>query len=155
MQRRRGISPILSVIILISIAVVGGVLVFNVQNQFLITGLSQIDLQISELSIQKDAKGSCYLQGSVQNSGTEAIETIILKTTLDSGEDFHRSIDGFGANLVPNNSTELFELIPYTNDIECGNFTLGSTYSFRINATSADSSFATIRTLEITNVTKI
>lgn len=153
MRKRRGVSPILSIMILISIATVGGGLMYSIQNQFLTVALNALEIRVTDLKIEKDANGACYFQALFHNSGTEPISKISLKTTLDNGEDFVRTVDNFGPQFVPGNSTK-FELIPMTNATQCGNFTISNTYSFRINASSTDSTFATIALVQVTNVTR-
>ncbi|AFS82983.1 hypothetical protein [Candidatus Nitrosopumilus sediminis] len=153
MRTRRAISPILAVIILMTIATMGGGILFGIQNQILVTGLSKIDLRVVDLRLEKDMSGSCYLQTAFYNSGTELIQKIHLKTTLDDGEDFVREIDNFGGILVPGDTAESFEMIEFS-DFQCGNFTTSKTYSVFVNASSNDSKFSTLQTMKVENVTK-
>ena len=153
MRTRRGISPILSIIILIGISVAGGSLLYNVQNQVLTTGLSTTALKITDLKIEKDSQGACYFQAKVYNSGTDSVKSIHLKTTLDSGDDFVLPFDNFGDVLVPGNSTTKELFMPQGNP-NCGNFTISNVYSVRINATSVDSEFSIIKSMKVENVTK-
>jgi hypothetical protein len=152
-MRTRGISPILSIIILIGISVAGGSLLYNVQNQVLTTGLSATALKITDLKMEKDSQGACYLQAKVYNSGTDSVKSIHLKTTLDSGDDFVLQFDNFGETLVPGNSTAKELFMPQGNT-NCGNFTVSNVYSVRINATSVDSEFSIIKSMKVENVTK-
>jgi len=153
MRKRRAISPILAVIILMTITIMGGGILYGIQNQILVTGLSKLDLRITDLKLEKDVNGSCYFQSVFYNSGTELIQKIHLKTTLDNGEDFVREIDNFGSGLVPRNSTEYFQFLESTNS-ECGNFTTSNTYSIFVNASSIDSKFGIIQSMKVENVTK-
>ena len=152
-MRTRGISPILSIIILIGISVAGGSLLYSVQNQVLTTGLSATALKITDLKIEKDSQGACYLQAKVYNSGTDSVKSIHLKTTLDSGDDFVLPFDNFGDTLVPGSST-VEELFMPRGNPNCGNFTISHVYSVRINATSVDSEFSIIKSMKVENVTK-
>ncbi|MBS3923164.1 MAG: hypothetical protein KGZ37_08480 [Nitrosarchaeum sp.] len=153
MRARRGISPILSIIILIGISVAGGSLLYNVQSQVLITGLSATTLKITDLKMEKDSQGACYFQAKVYNSGTDFVKSIHLKTTLDSGDDYVLQFDSFGDVLVPGNST-VKELFMPPGNPNCGNFTISNVYSVKINATSVDSEFSIIKSMKVENVTK-
>lgn len=153
MRARRAISPILSVIILIGISVAGGSLLYNTQNQVLTTGLSATLLKITDLRLEKDSHGACYFQAKVYNSGTDSIESIYLKTTLDSGDDFVLQFNNFGDVLVPGDSTTKEDFMLKANST-CGNFTISNVYNVRINATSADSEFSIIKSMKVENVTK-
>ncbi|QLH08009.1 archaellin/type IV pilin N-terminal domain-containing protein [Nitrosopumilus ureiphilus] len=148
MRNRRAITPILSGIILMAITIMGGSILYGIQNQVMVAGLSSIELRIIDLKLEKDVNNSCYFQTVFYNSGSESIQEISLKTTLDSGEDFVRKINNFGGELVPRNSTEYFEFLESSN-LECGNFTRSNTYSVFVNATSSDSKFSTIKALKI------
>ncbi len=151
MRNRRAITPILSVIILMTITIMGGSILYGIQNQIMVVGLSSLELRIIDLKFEKDVNDSCYFQTVFYNSGTEPIQEISLKITMDSGEDFVRKINNFGGGLVPRNSTEYFEFLEFSN-FECGNFTRSNTYSVFVNATSFDSKFSTIKVLKIEDV---
>jgi flagellin-like protein len=153
MKQRRAISPILAVVILMTIAIMGGGMLYGLQNQILVTGLSTIDLRITDLRLEKDVNGACYFQTVLYNSGTEVIQKIHLKTTLDNGDDFVREINNFGGELGPRDSTEHFEFLESSNFI-CGNFTTSNTYSVFVNATSFDSKFSIIKSMKVGNITQ-
>lgn len=147
-MNRRAITPILSAIILMAITVMGGSILYGIQNQIMVAGLSSLDLRIIDLKLEKDVKDSCYFQAILYNSGSQSIQEINLKTTLDKEEDFVINIDNFGDELIPQNSTEYFKFYEST-DFFCANFTRSNTYSILINATSSDSTFSTIKTLKV------
>ena len=138
-----------------SIAIMGGGLLYSIQSQILVTGLSTMELRITDLRLEKDVNGSCYFQTVFYNSGTELIQKIHLKTTLENGEDFVREIDTFGNGLVPGNSTEYFlSSSSGINSNECGNFTSSKTYSVFVNASSQDSTFSIIKSLKVEDMTQ-
>lgn len=153
MKARKAVSPILSIIILIGISVVGGSLLFNVQNHILTAGLSTMMLKVVDLRLEKDLYGACYFQSKVYNSGTVYIESVNLKTTLDNGEDFVVSFSNFGDALIPGSSTEKV-LFMSSGNPSCGNFTVSNVYGVRINATSAGSEFSIIESMKVENVTR-
>ena len=154
MKSRRAVSPLLAVIILIGITIVGGVLVNDSVVNLIIPQLSQMEYKITDLRMEKNSKGACYFSVEIFNSGTEVIKKAHLKTTLDSGEDWVMPFDGLGEGLNPGESAEIFEQIPFTNDVICGNFTVAKTYSFSINASSAVSSANFLHPMKVSNVTQ-
>ena len=158
MRARKGITPMLSVMILIGMSIIGGTILYSVQTQVLSTGLSNVKLGITDLKMEKDSTGSCYFQSTVYNSGTESVKLINLKTTLDSGEDF--DFGGgfvFGNSLVPGNSTEKIFHLP-NDDPGCEGFTVSNTYSVLFDATSwssdesINSDFSIIKAMKVENV---
>lgn len=152
MTKRRGISPMLAVIILMTISIIGGGMLYGIQNQIFVVGLSILEVRPIDLRLEKNADGSCYVQSVFYNSGTELIQDIRIKTTLDSGEDFVRILPDLEAGLSPGDSIEDF-FTPMS--IECGNFTVANTYSIFVNASSAESSFSTIKSIKVENITQI
>jgi hypothetical protein len=148
---RKGISPMLSVTILIGIAVLGGSVLYGIQNKFLESSLAQIDLRIVDLKIEKDAENSCYFQAKFYNSGTESINFIHVKTTMDNGEDYVDSVDLDSNGLVPGSFEEEFDF-KLVGDPECDNFTVSNVYPMQVNASSADSAFSIIKPVKIENV---
>lgn len=129
-------------------------MLYGIQTQFLTSSLSSLELRATDMRLEKDSQGSCYLQTVFYNSGTELIENIKLKMTLDNGDDYVWSINGLGDGLVPGNSTEYFDFIPST-ETHCSNISVSNTYSFFVNASSTESSFSTIVSIKVENVTKI
>ena len=154
MRKKRAVSPSLAVIMLIGITIVGGVILNESVLQIIVPNLTQIEYKITDLKLQKNDLGSCYLTVEVYNSGIEIIEKLHLKTTLDSGEDWVKDFDDIDEGLGPGNSAKIFEQIPYTNDVVCGNFTVSNTYSFSINASSAESTANILQVLKVENVTQ-
>lgn len=156
MSARRAVSPILSTIILIGIAVASGGALYGVQNQALITGLSQVELKITDLRIEKDSNGACYIFIKLFNSGSETLKAAHLKITMDNGFDFVRKIDSIGKEgLVPGNTVES-HIFLNSGVSECGgkNFTVSHVYGVRVNASSiSDSTFAIMKDVKVQNVT--
>jgi hypothetical protein len=152
MTKRRGISPMLAVIILMTISIIGGGMLYGIQNQIFVVGLSILEIRPIDLRLEKNTDGSCYVQSVFYNSGTELIQDIRIKTTLDSGEDFVRILPDLQAGLSPGDSIEDF-FTPIR--VECDNFTIANTYSIFVNASSAESSFSTIKSIKVENITRI
>lgn len=151
MNSRRAISPILAVILLMTIAILGGGILYGIQTQVLVVGLSSLDFRITDLSFQKDEQGACYFHMTLYNSGTETINNIYLETVRDDGENFNKTLTSFGDDLVPKNTAEYFEFFNSTS-IECKNFTVSNTYPIFVNASSFESNFGFIKAVKVENV---
>ncbi|NIU00767.1 MAG: hypothetical protein GWN01_07505 [Nitrosopumilaceae archaeon] len=151
MKRRRAITPILSIIILIGIALVGSVLLNGISQNFFASSMSTAKYSINDLRIEKDDNGACFLSVSLYNSGTSPIKKTTIKTTLDNGKDWaHSKLNGTTVLVEPKGQLEKVIRFGGSN---CGNFTSGNTYSIFINGTSFDdSSFATLIPVKVTGV---
>ncbi len=151
MKCRRGVTPILAVIILIGVAVVGGALLSSAQNQFLITALHGIEYQVTDLRLEKDSNGSCFFFAKMYNSGTEPIIKTKINTTANNGEQwFPEDRDQKLVNTVlPSETLDFFE--PFSGNA-CGNFTTSDTYSIGFEALSTSSSYKTIVPLKVKDV---
>lgn len=152
-EKRRAISPMLSIMILMGVALVGGGVLYGIQNQVFVAGLSSTELMITELKIEMDKTGSCYLGYEISNSGTESIKSIFLKITMDSGDEFLHEVNIPSGNFSPGDSP--LRNVSKQNITLCQNLTLSEVYSVQINAKSADSSFSMLEKIKIKNVTTI
>lgn len=150
MKNRRGISPIIGVIILIGIAIVGGSLLNSAQTQFLNTAFSQIEYRVTEMKLEKDSRGSCFFFAKIHNSGTEPITRTKINATLNSGLEWFPTHQDLSNTVLPSQSLDVFE--PFSGNT-CGNFTTSHIYSIGIEATSPTSSFKTVYPLEVKDVT--
>lgn len=150
MKKRRGVSPILGIIILVGIALVGGVFLNEISQNFFASSMSTAKYSINDLRIEKDSNGVCFLGISLYNSGTVPIKKTTVKTTLDNGEDWSHS-DLNGTTILIEPKDQLEKTIRFDGN-NCGNFTVGKSYSIFINGTSGDSSFASIIPVEVIRV---
>ncbi|NIP62692.1 MAG: hypothetical protein GWN01_03620 [Nitrosopumilaceae archaeon] len=150
MKKRRGVSPILGIIILIGIALVGGAFLNGISQNFFASSMSTVKYSINDLRIEKDSNEVCFLGISLYNSGTLPIKKTTVKTTLDNGKDWaHSDLNGTTILIEPKGQLE--KTIRFDGN-NCGNFTVGNSYSLFINGTSGDSSFASIIPVEVTRV---
>ena len=151
MKNRRGITPIFAVIILIGIALVGGVFLNGISQNFFASSMSALKYNVNDLRIEKDSNNVCFLSVSLYNSGTLPIQKTTIKTTLDNGDDWaHEQLNGTTTLIEPKDKLE--KVIRF-DGVTCGNFTVGNTYSMFVNASSSESSFATIVPVEIGGIT--
>lgn len=150
MRNRRGISPIIGVIILIGIAVVGGGLLSSAQTQYLNTAFSQIEYRVTEMKLEKDSNSSCFFFAKIHNSGTEPITQTKINATLDSGLSWFPTDPDLFTTIQPSENLDIFE--PFSGNA-CGNFTTSHTYSIGVEAASLTSSFKAVYPLEVKDVT--
>ncbi len=150
MKNRRGISPIIGVIILIGIAVVGGALLSSAQTQFLNTAFSQIEYRVTEMKLEKDSGESCFFFAKIHNSGTEPITKTRINATLNSGLQWFPTDSDLSSTVLPSENLDIFESF---SGNACGNFTTSHTYSIGIEAISPTSSFKAVYPLEVKDVT--
>lgn len=150
MKRRRAISPIIGVIILIGIAIVGGALLSSAQSQFLNTAFTQIEYRVAEMKLVKDSRGSCFFFAKIHNSGTEPIIATKINTTMNNGLQWFPTHTTLSNQIAPTRSLDVFEVFSGNS---CGNFTIGNTYSIGIEATSPTSSFKIVHPIQVSDVT--
>ncbi|TBR26045.1 MAG: hypothetical protein EPO63_00750 [Candidatus Nitrosotenuis sp.] len=151
MKHRRGVTPILAVIILIGIAIVGGVFLSTTQNQILSATLSEIEYKVTDLRMEKDSKGTCYFFVKLHNSGTEQILSTKINATSDGGFDWYPKNPILTTRVSPSQTLSVFE--PFSGN-PCGNFTTSKTYSVGFEASSQSSSSKIIYPMKITDVIK-
>lgn len=150
MKKRRGITPILAVILLVGIALVGGVFLNGISQNFFATSMSALKYTVNDLRVEKDSNNICFLSASLYNSGSLPIKKTTVKTTLDNGDDWsHADLNGTTVFLEPKD--QLDKILKFDGSV-CGNFTVGNTYSMFVNASSDESSFATIVPVKIGSV---
>ncbi|QLH09347.1 archaellin/type IV pilin N-terminal domain-containing protein [Candidatus Nitrosotenuis sp. DW1] len=149
MKHRRGVSPILAVIILIGIAIVGGAFLSSAQNQILSATLSAIEYKVTDLRMEKDSSGTCYFFATLHNTGTEEILSTKINATSDGGFDWFPKSQP--VNVSPSQILPVFE--PFSGN-PCGNFTASKTYSVGFEANSKSSSSKIIYPMTVTAVMK-
>lgn len=149
---RRGVSPILGVIILIGIALAGGVLLSNISINYFNTAFSDIEYQITELSMQKDSGGSCYLFVTLYNSGSEPITSTTIEISSDARSSFNMTNS---TTIVPGVSfMNLTKFRNLTNPDNPCTYVSDQSYSVEIHGSSNNSSFATTSLVKVKEVTR-
>jgi flagellin-like protein len=149
MKGRRGVTPILAVIILIGIAVVGGAFLSSAQSQYLNTTFSGIEYKIADLRLEKNSGKSCFLIAKMYNSGTEPIMQTRINATLDSGESWFPVHSTLSSIIQPTQTLDVF--LQFSGNA-CGNFTSSHTYSFGIEALSDTSSYKIVIPVKVKDV---
>lgn len=152
MKQRRAVTPILAIIILIGIAIVGGVFLSTAQNQILSVALNEIEYKVTDLRMEKDSKGTCYFFVNLYNSGTEPILSTKINTTSDHNSDwFPKNSTKLTTGISPGQTLSMFESFSGNS---CGNFTTSKTYIVGFEANSQLSSSKIIAPMKVTDVIK-
>ncbi|MCD6535781.1 MAG: hypothetical protein J7K49_01945 [Thaumarchaeota archaeon] len=136
---KRGISPLIATIILISICVAGGLLIYNV---FFSTGgtlTAKGQVSVESIDLVKATGGDVAFSITVKNTGNKPAKSI--KITLVGGDNKinDEELLGTGSSLEPGQS------VSYVNtDLDGTKYTSGNSYNVVITATfSDDSTFTT------------
>ncbi|WP_048195634.1 archaellin/type IV pilin N-terminal domain-containing protein [Candidatus Nitrosotenuis uzonensis] len=137
---RRGITPILSVVILIGIALVGSVLLNGLSKDFAGKTFAQIEYKVSNVNLKKDSAGSCYFSLTLHNTGTLPITMTTINATFTNNTKWNPPELVDATTKEPGHT---YENTVMFDGHTCGNVTVGNTYVVRILANSADSSFST------------
>jgi|APFre7841882654_1041346.scaffolds.fasta_scaffold27185_3 flagellin-like protein len=83
-RNRRGISPLIATIILISITIAAGLTVYALVSNMVGTMSATLDIQIQSIDIVK-AGSNTLIAATIKNSGNIQITTCIVTVTGDSG----------------------------------------------------------------------
>ncbi|MEM3064555.1 MAG: hypothetical protein QW177_04195 [Candidatus Nitrosotenuis sp.] len=137
---RRGITPILSVVILIGIALVGSILLNGIFKDFVGKAFAQIEYRVSEVNLRKDSSGACYFSITLHNTGTLPITKTSVNSTFTNNTRWNPGELSDLTIIEPGHS---YENTVVFGGHPCGNVTVGGTYVIRISAGSDDSSFST------------
>jgi flagellin-like protein len=151
MKCRRAISPILAVVILIGIAIAGGVFLSTAQSQYMNTAFSDIEYRVTDLRLEKVSGNSCFFVAALYNSGTIPITRTLINATLDSGESWFPKAGSLVDTIQPRQTMSVFEQF---SGNACGNLTTSNTYSIGIEAKSDLSSYKTVVPVKVGDATR-
>jgi len=129
LRSRRGVSPLIATIILISITVSAGLTVYALFSSMASTISSTLDVQIQSVDIIK-AGSNTLIAATIKNSGNLQITTCTVTVTGDSGSATLTlgSIDpGKAASASTSNPPDL-------------QLTAGNTYPITVSVTATESS---------------
>ena len=130
---KRAISPLIATIILISICVAGGLLVYSVFMSTASTLTAKGQIEVEAIDLVKDTEGAVAFSITVKNSGNKPIDS--LNVTVN-GEDSPISVTLPGGVLQPGQSVS-------ATDGLMQEYTVGNSYNVVIEVSFTDgSSFA-------------
>lgn len=132
MRGKRGISPLIATIILIAIALAGGLLVYTYMTSM--TGVLSAKGQVSveAIDLVKDTEDNVVFSITVKNTGNKPIEE--LKVKLDNENEATFSGISDSNPLQPGQSAS------YTNSSLSQSYTVGNSYNVIITAKFTDGS---------------
>jgi len=140
---KRGISPLISTIILVAICVAGGLMIYSVFFSTAGTMSAKGQLTVESMDLVRDTDGNIVFAITIKNTGNKPVKDDVaaLKITLD-GEDAKEVAEA--VNLQPGQSVS--KALYYsadgddTNDEISGNYVIGKSYNVVIEATFSDGS---------------
>jgi len=133
---KRAISPLIATIILISICVAGGLLIYNVFFSTTGTLTAKGQVEVESMDLVKDTAGNVVFSITIKNSGNKPVTE--LKVNL-AGTEYSVTLPG--GSLQPGQSVSHVETSPTA---PAGGFVAGNSYNVVIKATFSDgSSFTT------------
>ena len=147
---RRGISPLIATIILISICVAGGLLIYSVFFSTSGTLTTKGELSVESIDLVKDTDGNVVFTITIKNSGNKPVDATkdvgYLKVTLDGENDYDLVVENIlTSNLEPGQSVSAV----LTNSEGGGltkTYTVGDSYNVVIQAKFTDGSTFTTTT---------
>jgi len=122
------VSPLVSTLILISIAIAGGLIVYGALYSWSGIMSAKAQLDIESVDFVKVSDGDVTFAITVKNSGSKPFD--VMKITLPNGTETGDIITG---TLQPGQS------IGYSTTVT-GTFVVGNTYTVTINGTCTDGS---------------
>jgi len=134
---KRAISPLIATIILISICVAGGLLIYNVFFSSASTLTAKGQVSVESMDLVKDTAGNVVFSITVKNTGNKPATAINVK--LAAEEEKNILSEAGMSSLEPGQSVSYVKTGLSSND-----YTAGNSYNVVIKATFSDgSSFTT------------
>ncbi len=130
LRHKRGISPLIATIVLISITVTAGLSVYALVSGMVGTMSSMLDIQVQSIDIIK-AGSNTLVAATIKNSGNIQISSCSVTITGDSGT-ATLTIGSISPGKVGSAST---------SNPNGFSVTVGNVYSVSISATASGSSF--------------
>jgi len=156
---RRGISPLIATIILISICVAGGLMIYSVFFSTSGTLTAKGELTVEAIDLVKDTDGNIVFTITIKNAGNKPIHgTDANRLVITLGSDSITLAGGTkasggnlpdAANLQPGQSisVDLYYTVTGDNDDDIsGNYVVGNSYNVVIQAKFSDGSTFTTTT---------
>ncbi|MEM2046638.1 MAG: archaellin/type IV pilin N-terminal domain-containing protein [Candidatus Jordarchaeales archaeon] len=131
-KSRRAISPLIATIILVSITIAGGLLIYNVFFSAAGTLMAKGQVEVEAVDLVKDTEGDAVFTITIKNTGNKPVTA--LAVTLAGETEASIDLSGVGGNLQPSQS------VSHMNDALAGSYVSGNSYNVVIEATFSDSS---------------
>ena len=143
---RRGISPLIATIILISVCVAGGLLIYSVFFSTAGTLTAKGELTVESIDLVKDTDGSVVFTITIKNTGNKPVDATngYLNVTLD-GESVYNLVEkgDLSSNLEPGQSVSA---VLRSGSELTKTYIVGNSYNVVIQAKFTDGSTFTTTT---------
>ena len=156
LKKRRGISPAITMLIILGISVLAGVAVFqNFQSQSSVAS-ARGAITVENLALIKNPSGELWLSATIKNSGNKQIDSTVvnLQTDTNSGTP---GIQPFSANpnptaLNPSQTASVFVRVDDANGSPITSLNVGQSVPVEIRGTTPDGSVVTTPTSVMTSL---
>lgn len=150
LKKRRGLSPAITTLIILGIAVIAGVAVFqNFQSQSSVAS-ARGAITVENLALIKNPSGELWLSVTIKNSGNKQIDSTVvnLQVDTDSGT---TGIQPFSANptpaaLNPGQTASVFVRVEDSTGSPITSVDVGQSIPVEIRGTTSDGSILTTPT---------
>lgn len=145
-RKRRAISPAVTTLILLGIAVASGVNVFAVVNSTSNVATVKGAITIENANLVKTSTGEEYLSMTLKNAGNKALAS----TTINLQVDTNPAVSGVQAfstspsptTINPGQTTSVYARVNYSNGTAMTTHNIGDTLAVEVVGTSPDGSTA-------------
>lgn len=156
LKKRRGLSPAITTLIILGIAVIAGVAVFqNFQSQSSVVS-ARGAITVENLALIKNPSGELWLSATIKNSGNKQIDStaVNLQVDTDSGTP---GIQPFLANpspaaLNPGQTASVFVRVVDSGGSPITSVDVGQSIPVEIRGTTPDGSVLTTPTSVMTSL---
>jgi hypothetical protein len=156
LKKRRGLSPAITTLIILGIAVIAGVAVFqNFQSQSSVAS-ARGAITVENLALIKNPSGELWLSATIKNSGNKQIVStaVNLQVDTDSGT---AGIQPFLANpspasLNPSQTASVFVRVVDSTGSPITSVNVGQSIPVEIRGTTPDGSVLTTPTSVMTSL---
>jgi len=131
-KSRRAISPLIATIILVSITIAGGLLIYNIFFSAAGTLMAKGQVEVEAMDLVKDTEGNAVFTITIKNTGNKPVTA--LSVTLAGEAEASIDLSGVGGNLQPGQS------VSHMNDALAGSYVSGNSYNIVIEASFSDGS---------------
>lgn len=156
LKKRRGISPAITMLIILGISVLAGVAVFqNFQSQSSVAS-ARGAITVENLALIKNPSGELWFSATIKNSGNRQIDSTVINLQVDT-DSGTPGIQPFSANpnpaaLNPGQTASVFVQVDDSNGSPIISLDVGESVPVEIRGTTPDGSVVTTPTSVMTSL---
>jgi len=156
LKKRRGISPAITMLIILGISVLAGVAVFqNFQSQSSVAS-ARGAITVENLALIKNPSGEMWLSATIKNSGNRQIDSTVVNLQVDTNSGTP-GIQPFSANpnpaaLNPGQTASVFVRVDDSGGSPITSVDVGESIPVEIRGTTPDGSIVTTPTSIMTSL---